>query len=432
MSLDVNKKSIKLDSPLTLPCGTVILNRLVKSAMTEGLASQAGQPTESLMSLYKLWGNSGAGLLISGNIMVDRDHLERPGNVVIESRLNFSQQKNLKDWVSNGRSCGAHFFAQLNHAGRQTQKPVNRSPKAPSAVKVDLPGGQFGDPIELTISEINEIIQRFAECAEICKEVGFTGIQIHAAHGYLISQFLSPRTNLREDEYGGSLKNRARFLIDVYTLIRKTVGDTFPISVKLNSADFQLGGFDFNESRQVSIWLEDIGIDLIEISGGNYEQPKLLGTQGFEKENKQYVRQSTKCREAYFVDFAIAIKASISIPIMVTGGFRKRIAMQEAIDNEVSLIGIARPMCVMHDAPKKLLLGLDELPRFEDSLSLLPRWLSFLSKLTIIRMIALMGVQFWYYAQIVSLAEKGAAEDNLSVFTATIRTIILQSKLLKK
>jgi len=339
-----------LSQSLTLPCGAVIPNRLAKAAMTEGLASPGGVPTPELERLYGLWSEGGAGLLLSGNIQVDGDHLERPGNVIIEHEPQAATRN------------GNHFWAQISHAGRQTQKIINGHPKAPSPVKIGLPGGQFGEPVALTVPEIEEIVRRFGVCAAAVKAAGFTGVQVHAAHGYLLSQFLSPRSNLRTDQYGGELANRARALMDCVKTVRAAVGPDFPVAVKLNSADFQKGGFDFEDSLQVAQWLEAAGIDLLEISGGTYEQPKLLGAEGIEEVEEQHVAHSTAMREAYFVDFALAMQEKVSIPLMVTGGFRRREVMEQAITaGGADLIGLGRPLCVMTDAPERLLAGETEL-----------------------------------------------------------------------
>ncbi|MDO7636609.1 MAG: NADH:flavin oxidoreductase/NADH oxidase family protein, partial [Porticoccaceae bacterium] len=336
-----------LANTLTLPCGAVIPNRIAKAAMTEGLATPAGLPTPELERLYGLWSDGGAGMLLSGNIQVDRDHLERPGNVIIDSPPSPEMQSALARWAAAATRNGNHFWAQISHAGRQTQKNINPHPKAPSAVKLGLPGGQFGQPVALTIDEIEDIVRRFGVCAAAVKKAGFTGVQVHAAHGYLLSQFLSPRSNQRTDSYGGSLENRARALLDCVAAVRKAVGTGFPVAVKLNSADFQKGGFAFSESLQVAEWLQAAGVDLIEISGGTYEQPKLLGIAGIEDEEPQAVAQSTQLREAYFVDFALAMQAKVTIPLMVTGGFRQRAAMEQALaSGSADLIGLGRPMCV--------------------------------------------------------------------------------------
>ncbi len=420
-----------LSRPLPLPCGASLPNRLGKAAMTEGLATARGLPTEALATLYGLWSDGGAGLLLSGNIQIDADHLERPGNVVIDREPDVEMATALSNWASAATRNGNHFWAQLSHGGRQTQKMVNPHPKAPSAVKVGLPGGQFGEPVALTVDEIIEIVHRFAVAALACKEAGFTGVQVHAAHGYLMSSFLSPRTNQREDQYGGSLENRARALLDSVKAVRAAVGREFPVSVKLNSADFQKGGFAFEDSLQVAEWLEQAGVDLIEISGGTYEQPKLLNIEGIEAVEEQNVAHSTIAREAYFVDFARAMQARVDIPLMVTGGFRRRDAMEQAIDSGAAdLIGIGRPLCVDTAAPAQLLAGAEELSRYENQLALFPGWLGFLTRIDALRSLAGFAVQYWFYAQLDELGKQGRAAPDMSVMAATRRVMSLQKALL--
>ncbi len=410
---------MKLADPLSLPCGAQLPNRIAKAAMTEGLADKDGQPTAELEKLYGIWSDGGAGLLLSGNIQIDRDHLERPGNVIIDSMPSPEMREALMRWTAAATRGGNHFWAQISHAGRQTMKPVNPRPKAPSAVKLVLPGGQFGVPVALTETEILNLISRFGQATQICKEVGFTGVQIHAAHGYLISQFLSPRSNLREDRWGGSLENRARFLMFTINTVRQLVGPAFPISVKLNSADFQRGGFAFEESLQVARWLQDAGVDLIEISGGTYEQPKLLGIEGLDPAEPQNIAETTLAREAYFVDFAKAMKDELSIPLMVTGGFRSASAMEQALKTGAAdVIGLGRPLCVLTDAPKRLLSGMAILPKTETQLALLPDWLAGLRKIKLIRAIDGFAVQYWYYSQIYALGRTGRTNLEMSVFSA--------------
>lgn len=412
--------SVSLSDSLVLPCGVSLPNRICKAAMTEGLAAPDGCPTPALENLYGIWSDGGAGLLLSGNVIIDRDHLERPGNVIVDRQLSDKKRDALASWAKAATRNGNQFWAQISHAGRQTQKIVNAHPKAPSAVKLGLPGGQFGEPEALTEAEIANIIQGFAHCAATLKEAGFTGVQLHAAHGYLLSQFLSPRSNQREDQYGGSLENRARLLLEVYHAVREIVGADFPVAVKLNSADFQKGGFDFNESLQVATWLQEAGIDLIEVSGGTYEQPKLLDLEGVEPVEEQAVAASTLAREAYFVDFTKAMRETLTVPLMVTGGLRRRDAMEEALnEGGADVIGIGRPMCVMTDAPKRLLAGEVELPRYEKQLSLLPAWLGFLNHLKLFRTIGAFATQYWYYEQIALIGEHGKAANDLSVMKAT-------------
>jgi 2,4-dienoyl-CoA reductase-like NADH-dependent reductase (Old Yellow Enzyme family) len=425
-------KPIRLADPLTLPCGAVIPNRLVKAAMTEGLATMDGIPTPELERLYGRWSDGGAGVLISGNIQIDRNHLEQPGNVLIDGEPGEELHKALASWAQTATRGGNHFWAQISHAGRQTPKKINPQPRAPSAVPLDLPGGQFGEPTELTELEIRDIIRRFGIAAKACKQAGFTGVQIHSAHGYLLSEFLSPKSNRRTDRYGGELRNRARVLLNVLKTVRKAVGADFPVAVKLNSADFQKGGFAFEDSLQVAQWLEEGGIDLIEISGGTYEQPKLVGIAGLEEEEPQEVKHSTRMREAYFVDFAIAMQEEVGVPLMVTGGFRKRSVIEQAVrTGAADLVGLGRPMCVDTDAPRALLSGVEELNRYEDRLRGLPRWLAFLERIGPVRVMSAFSIMYWYYAQIEEIARHGKARPGLSVIGATRRILARHRRLLK-
>lgn len=409
-----------LAATLRLPCGAELKNRLAKGAMTEGLATPDGVPTEALARLYQCWAEGGAGMLLTGNVIIDRDHLERPGNVVIDKKPSAEMMAALKAWAKAGTVNGTHLWMQISHGGRQTQTLVNPTPKAPSAVKLGLPGGQFGTPVPLTEDEIKDLIQRFAIAAKAAKDAGFTGVQIHAAHGYLISQFLSPRSNQRTDQWGGSLENRARFLMESVRAVRKAVGKAFPVSVKLNSADFQRGGFAFEESLQVARWLEAEGLDLLEISGGSYEQPRMMDLDGMEEVEDQKVPASTAAREAYFVDFAKAMKAELkTLPLMVTGGFRTRAAMDHALaTGGADLIGLGRPLCGAPYACNDLLNGAADIPRFEKQLHLLPGWLRWLEGINMVRALAGFGVQFWYYAQIYALGETGKTDPKKSVFAA--------------
>lgn len=408
-----------LAEPLTLPCGATLPNRLAKAAMTEGLADPAGRPTAELDRLYGIWSDGGAGLSLSGNIHIDRDHLERPGNVLIDREPDAETRALLERWALAATRNGNHFWAQISHAGRQTQKIVNRHPKAPSAVKLGLPGGQFGQPVALSEEEILALIGRFATAARVCKETGFTGVQIHAAHGYLISQFLSPLSNLRDDRWGGSLENRARMLMFTINSVRTLVGTDFPVSVKLNSADFQRGGFAFEESLQVARWLQEAGVDLIEISGGTYEQPRLMGMEGLEPAEEQNVAASTLAREAYFVDFANAMREHVRIPLMVTGGFRSRSAMEQAVkQGAADVIGLGRPLCYMPDGAKRLLGGMEMLPRKESELALFPPALQGLTRFKMLRAIDSFACQYWYYSQLYALGQTGRTAPDRTVFQA--------------
>jgi 2,4-dienoyl-CoA reductase-like NADH-dependent reductase (Old Yellow Enzyme family) len=406
---------------LVLPCGAVLPNRLAKAAMTEGLADPQGRATPELARLYGLWADGGCGLLITGNVQIDRDHLERPGNVIIQGPQDAAALSGLRAMASAGCQAGGHIWMQISHAGRQTQVTVNPHPKAPSAVPVGLPGKQFGMPVALTEAEILELVERFGVAAEVAKDTGYTGVQIHAAHGYLLSQFLSPRANLRTDQWGGGLENRARMLLAVVARVRAGVGLEFPIGVKLNSADFQKGGFAFEDSVIVAGWLQAAGVDLLEISGGSYEQPAMMDIQGMEAPDAPPQKASTAAREAYFVDFAKTMRASLTMPLMVTGGFRSRRAMNSALETGgADVIGLGRPLCVDTAGPAKLLAGADELDRWENKLRLLPPWLSFLGGLKMLRAVEGFAVTYWFYAQIDAIARTGKANIGISPFSALL------------
>jgi 2,4-dienoyl-CoA reductase-like NADH-dependent reductase (Old Yellow Enzyme family) len=362
--------AVTIADPITLPCGVRLKNRLVKAAMTEGLADGMNRATPRHERLYRRWGAGGAGLLLTGNIQIDRRYLERPGNVAIDGPQDEAAMRALEAFAGAATSAGAEIMAQLAHAGRQTPIYVNKTPAAPSAIALDLPGGQFGTPRALTADEIADVIQRFAHAASVCKTAGFSGVQVHGAHGYLISEFLNPKANQRTDEWGGSLDNRARLLLRAVAAVRAKVGSGFPVSVKLNSSDFQKGAFSFDESLQVIEWLNDEGIDFLEISGGSYEQPKMMDIEGVEPAEER--RASTRAREAYFLQFAEEAARVAKMPLMVTGGFRSRAAMDDALaSGAADLIGLARPMCVDPDICAKLLSGeIAEAPHHEKSLRL--------------------------------------------------------------
>jgi 2,4-dienoyl-CoA reductase-like NADH-dependent reductase (Old Yellow Enzyme family) len=411
--------SVTLASPLTLPCGAVLPNRIAKGAMTEGLATADGRPTSELETLYTRWSLGGAGMLLTGNVQIDRDHLERPGNVVIDAEPDAAMRAALASWAAVGKQGGNHLWMQISHAGRQTMASVNPHPKAPSAVKLGMPGGQFGEPVALSETEILDLINRFTVAAGAAQDAGFTGVQVHAAHGYLLSQFLNPRANQRTDDWGGSLENRARFLMEVIKAVRARVGPAFPISVKLNAADFLRGGFDFDDSLMVARWLQAASLDLLEISGGSYEQPAMMDMAGLEPRAEQKVTASTAEREAYFVDFAKAMKAEIVMPLMVTGGFRSRRAMEQALSSDAAdLIGLGRPLCVDTSGPSRLLAGADSLDRAEDQLALFPPWLGWLRSFKLGRAVDGFAVQFWYYAQLYAIGRTGMTDPDLSVFAA--------------
>ncbi|WP_434567076.1 NADH:flavin oxidoreductase/NADH oxidase family protein [Vibrio chagasii] len=342
--------SISLSDSFSLPNGQIIKNRLFKSAMSEQLGDKQHNPKPGLATLYQRWAQGGIGLSITGNVMVDRNALGEPNNVVLDEHSDLTR---FEAWASAGKQNGSQIWMQLNHPGKQIPKFLCDQPVAPSAISLErgLEKG-FNTPRALTDSEIHDIINKFALSAKLAKQSGFTGVQIHGAHGYLVSQFLSSRHNQRDDKWGGSLENRLRFVIELYRAIRNEVGESFPVGIKLNSADFMKGGFTEEESMQVVQALSHEGIDLIEISGGTYESPSMMGS----KNKNELVKASTAKREAYFLDYMVKVRKLVNTPLVVTGGFRTAPAMNDALQTlATDFIGIARTMAVDPDFPNKLM-----------------------------------------------------------------------------
>ena len=406
---------------LDLPCGVEIKNRICKGAMTEGLADAQNRATSQHVNLYDRWSSGGAAILLTGNVQVDHRFLERPGNVVIEGQQTNEQLSRLISYAEAGTKNDTHLWMQISHAGRQTPASVAETPVAPSEVQLEMPGAQFGKPRALSHEEILDIIQKFAHCANIAQDTGFTGVQIHGAHGYLISEFLSPDINLREDEWGGTLEKRAKFLIETVRSVRKAVGENFPVSVKLNSADFQKGGFSHEDAIQVATWLNEEGLDLLEISGGTYEQPHLVGIDmGLNPERAEKRRESTIAREAYFLDYAKDIRTVFNGPLMVTGGFRSTKGMNNALnENACDVIGIARPFCIDPDIANKLLNNnVSETPTLEKTMQLGPGWLGLNSPFSVIKGINGWGQQAFWCLNLIRMGEDSDPDLNLGIFKA--------------
>ncbi len=333
-----------LNKKIKLPCGVELPNRIAKSAMSENMATPEHFPGEKYIHLYGRWAEGGLGLCISGNVMIDSEHLGEADNVVLEDDQYLNHFKN---WASVTKNTKMHLWPQLNHPGKQIPLFLNKNTVAPSAIPFETSMRTFfATPRALTHDEILDIIKRFATGARLTIEAGFQGVQIHGAHGYLVSQFLSSHHNQRNDEWGGSLEKRMQFIIKIYQAMRTQVGKAFPIGIKINSADFQKGGLTQEEAVAVCKTISDLGMDLIEISGGSYEKPVMMLGQ----------KDSTLKREAYFLEYASAIKKVIKCPLMVTGGFRTQKAMQMAIESgDVDIIGLARPLAIEPDLPNRLL-----------------------------------------------------------------------------
>lgn len=336
-----------LSRPFVLSRGGTIKNRLMKSAMSEALGTTDNHVTSGLVTLYRRWAEGGPGLLVTGNVMVDRRALGEPNNVVVEDDRDMDL---LEAWARAGTQNDTRLWMQLNHPGKQAPKGLNAETVAPSPIPFSKPMQRyFHTPRELTGGEITDIIERFGRSAEIARRAGFTGVQIHGAHGYLVSQFLSPHHNQRTDEWGGSPEKRRRFVLSIYRRIREGVGDDFPVGIKLNSADFQRGGFTEAESMDVIQALAAEGVDLVEVSGGTYEAPAM---------SVRKISKSTQEREAYFIAFAEKVRKQGDIPLAVTGGFRTAPVMAKALaDNHLDMIGMARPFAVDPEYAAKLLNG---------------------------------------------------------------------------
>jgi len=333
-----------LFTPITLPNGTTIKNRFFKSAMSEGMGTRDFQPKKNIATLYKRWAEGGTGLIITGNIMVDPKGTAEPGNIVFDKNSNMEI---LKNWAKQGQQHGAKVMVQLNHPGKQAPKTVSKQTVAPSAVPLGNGLNKlFSTPRALTTSEVEELVQKFVTSAKVAKEAGFSGVQIHAAHGYLISQFLSPHDNRRTDKYGGSLENRMRFLKEIYLGMREELGKDFTIGIKINSTDFKEDGLTEEDSLKTIIELANLGLDFVEISGGTYERPAMMGA------------TSKSTNQVFFAEYSKKLKQKIEIPVVVTGGIRSINAMNTLLnDSTTDFIGIARPLTIDPNIPNKIKQG---------------------------------------------------------------------------
>lgn len=338
---------------LILPNGSSIANRIAKAAMEENMADDDQAPSAKLMRLYQAWADGGAGLIITGNVMVDSRAMTGPGGVVLEDDR---QLEKFQRWARIGRSNGAPIWLQINHPGRQMQANLGQKTWAPSAIPLDLGtmSKHFNTPCAMTPDVIDEVIRRFARTARLGELAGFTGVEIHAAHGYLLSQFLSPLTNQRTDEWGGSLENRARLLLEIVKAVRAEVSPGFSVAVKLNSADFQRGGFSAEDAEQVVRLLNDLDVDMVELSGGSYEVPAM---QGEARDGR------TLAREAYFLEFARDIQKVAEMPVMVTGGIRRRPVAEQVISSGVDMVGIGTALAIDPNLPRDWRQGKDSAPQ---------------------------------------------------------------------
>ncbi|KAI2463912.1 NADH:flavin oxidoreductase/NADH oxidase [Annulohypoxylon bovei var. microspora] len=348
-----------LGRPLTFEfSGRTAANRFLKASTTERVSTwdpkelpRRGVPTEELINVYKRWGEGGFGIILTGNVMFEYDQLEAAGNPIIPRGAPFSGERfrAFSELASRAKAHGSLVLCQLSHPGRQVSIRFQQHPISASDVHLDgeFLGMRFAKPRAMDEEDIRSVVDGFAHAAEYCRRAGFDGIQLHAAHGYLLAQYLSPITNRRTDEYGGSLVNRGRLIFEVADEIRKRVGDEkFIIGIKLNSVEFQEGAFTTEDCRDLCVELEARGFDFVELSGGTYQQLAF-----------GHRRESTKKREAFFLDFAEMIVPQLKkTKVYVTGGLRTADAMVSALKS-VDGVGLARPICNEFDLPKKILDG---------------------------------------------------------------------------
>ncbi len=333
-----------LFEPITLASGQVLPNRIAKAAMEEGLAGEGQLPDDRLVALYRRWSAGGTGLLITGNVMVHAEAMTGPAGVVLDAD---SPLEPFAAWARAAKSGGASVWMQINHPGRQVQANMPGVVWGPSDKPVDLGprlSKQFARPTAMTPRQIRDTVARFATTAARAEEAGFDGVEVHAAHGYLLSQFLSPLVNTRTDEWGGTLEGRARMLLEVVAAIRGAVSPGFAVAVKLNSADFQRGGFDADDARRVIDLLAPLGVDLVEISGGSYESPAMTGRPTDDR---------TAAREAYFLELATDLARTSPIPLMLTGGISRRETAERVLANNVAVVGMGTALAVTPDLPDR-------------------------------------------------------------------------------
>src|SRR6056297_613080 len=312
-----------LFEPLHLPCGVTLKNRIAKSAMSDSLGDGTGHPTAEQMRLYERWAEGGAGVSIIGEVQGGPGHAEKPGNLVLDAASDLGRFRAL---ARRGSANGTRLWLQLGHAGALAYAPTSR-PIGPSAL--ELPALRC---VEMTLDDVHRVPSDFAGTARLARQAGFGGVQIHAAHGFLLSQFLSPLFNRRNDAYGGPIINRMRLLLDTIDAARAAVGPDFPIAVKLNSSDQIEGGLAEQDALEVVAALERTSVDLIDISGGTYFPGAQSASDG-------------AGRGPYFMAFARQARKVTTKPLMLTGGFKTRAQAEDALTSGVvDVVGLARAL----------------------------------------------------------------------------------------
>ena len=323
----------KLGEPLKLPCGVVLRNRIAKSAMSDSLGDGRGNPTATQIRLYERWDDGGVAISIIGELQGNSAAAEKPGNLVLTADADTTMFETL---ARRGGGGEPRLWVQLGHAGAMAYPPIS-APKGPSAV--NIPGLQCA---ALSANEIRQLPGEFARTASLARRLGFGGVQIHAAHGFLLSQFLSPLFNQRTDCYGGSIENRMRLLLEVIEAVRESVGPEYPVAVKLNSSDQLEGGLQEHEALAVVAALDRTSLDLLDISGGTYFPGAKAAS-------------DSAGGGPYFLDFAKHARTLTSKPIMLTGGFKTRQQAVDALGAGIDVIGLARALVLDPELPGKWL-----------------------------------------------------------------------------
>jgi 2,4-dienoyl-CoA reductase-like NADH-dependent reductase (Old Yellow Enzyme family) len=365
-----------LQQPLELSCGATLKNRLAKSPMSDSLGNGEGDPTEAQIRLYERWAEGGAALSMIGEVQGDHRYPEKPGNLVLGEHTDHQLIQSLS---SRSVIEGAHIWPQLGHAGALSHLPISQ-PKGPSAL--NLEGLHCAG---MSIDEVKDLPDMYARTALHAKTAGFSGVHVHAGHGFLLNQFLSPLFNHRNDGYGGSIEARCRIVLEVITAVRRAVGPSFPVGIRINSTDKLEGGLTNADALEVVRLLNETSIDLIDISGGTYFPGAKASSEGKSDGGP------------YFLDFARRAKGVTQVPLMLTGGFEKREQAVDAVaSGAVDMVGLGRAMVLNPRLTNVWLTeegGDPEFPIFESP----PRG----------------GVTAWYTMRITALGED--SEDSFTL-----------------
>ncbi|KAL1958178.1 hypothetical protein VTO42DRAFT_5033 [Malbranchea cinnamomea] len=404
---------LEIAKPFTLRCGLRLPNRLIKAAMTEQMTDSRYLPGEVFHRVYREWARGGWGMLITGNVQVDNTFLGAMRDIAVDPAIEAELSEAWKKWAEACNVSDTPVIMQINHPGRQSplgagKKGLFTKAIAPSAVPLKFGDGYiarfssallFGTPAEMTLDDIQKTIKQFAYTASMAAQTGFAGVQLHAAHGYLLAQFLSEDTNKRTDAYGGTPENRVRIILEIIKAVREVVPQTFCISIKFNSVDHQSPSKLRDCIRQLKL-IAEAGVDFLEISGGTYEDPT-MAAHSSEVDDSQPKSASTAAREAFFLEFSKAIRKEIpDVPLMVTGGFRTRRGMEAAVsENACDFIGIGRPAVLDPLLPKTTIFN-PEIPTEKARLYARKIETPWLSSLLGLKQIGSGAQTAWYSAQI--------------------------------